>query len=69
MKYLVYAEFYGSKKKISVVAESAAKARKVVADKIIFHKIVKEEEPKVYDPNDALNQLKDIFGMFDRGVK
>jgi hypothetical protein len=59
MTYIVYAEWYGSKKKIRVTAESASKARKVVADNLIFHKIVKEEEPL----DDAVEMLKSMFGM------
>ena len=58
MKYLVYAEWYGSKKKISVVAESSEQARKMVTEKIIVHKITREEEP-----DETVEMLKNIFGI------
>ena len=58
MTYIVYAEWYGSKKKISVEADSAAKARKIVTGKIYVHKIVREEEP-----DEAVEMLKTLMGM------
>ena len=55
MKYKVYFEIFGKKMMTEVKAISPEAAKKIIRNKIIFHKI-KEEE-------DILDHLKNIFGM------
>jgi hypothetical protein len=57
-KHAYYVEFYGKKLKITLEAESIAKGKALIRDKIIFHKI----EPLDYS-NNALENLMNIFGI------
>lgn len=53
--YTIYFELYSKKMKTDIIAESAKEAKKLIIDKIIWHKI----EPK--NDNDVFNIFKDIF--------
>ena len=55
-KYTVFFEIYGKKLKTTVKAKSEDEAKKLIAEKIIFYKVVKE----IDDNNPEI--FKDIFG-------
>ena len=59
MQYTVYFEIFGKKMKTTVQAKSEEDAKYLVMGKIIWYKVVPE---KIGDDN-ALEHLKDIFGM------
>jgi len=71
MEYFdVYFELYGKKMKTTVYAYNKTGAKKIVQEKIVFHKIVKkpkdlsDEDIKDFmGDNDAFNKIMDIFGM------
>ena len=68
MNYIVYCEWYGHKKKITVMAGSATKAKKVVEDNLVFHKIIKsdkvtETNNKVFSKDEVVKNLMDMFEM------
>ena len=54
--YTVFFEIYGKKLKTTVKAKSEDEAKKLIAEKIIFYKVVKE----IDDNNPEI--FKDIFG-------
>jgi hypothetical protein len=58
-KYTVYFELYGKKMKTEVYAKDSVDAKKVIKDKIIFHKI----------EADNSNDVKDAFGGFPDDFK
>ena len=63
--YIIYFEIFGKKMKTIVNASSKLEAKKVVKNKIIFHKIEGEENIAENNKDEFfdLNGLKNIFGM------
>lgn len=59
MKFVAYFEFFGKKMKTEIEADDAEQAKKIISNKIIFHKVV----VKSITDDDMLNHLKNIFGM------
>jgi hypothetical protein len=63
--YIIYFEIFGKKMKTIVDAPSKSEAKKVVKNKIIFHKIEGEED--IEANNNAkgfdLDGLKDFLGI------
>lgn len=55
-KYIFYIEFYGKKLKVKIEAESIIEGKKVIKEKIIFHKIEKEDNNK-YKNTDIFEQM------------
>ena len=55
-KYTVFFEIYGKKLKTVVYAESEAKAREIVKNKVVFHKIEEVADPQV-------EYLKNLFNI------
>jgi hypothetical protein len=56
-KYTVFFEIYGKKLKTTVKAKSEAEAKKLIAEKIIFYKVIKEIDYNIPDV------FKDIFKL------
>ena len=52
--YDVYFEIYGKRLKTTILAESEEKAKEIVRNKIVFHKVVLKQ-------NDEFNKIDDIF--------
>ena len=73
--YLVYFEIYGKKLKTTVEAIDESDAKSIVAEKIIFHKIVPIETNehdnddygdafnKMFGSDETLNNLMDMLGI------
>lgn len=59
-KYKVYFEIYGKKLVTEVSALSEDRAKQIIKDKIIFHKVVPESKEEFPD---AVDFLKNIFGL------
>ena len=57
-KYMIYFEIFGKKMKTEISAASKEEAKRIMKDKIIFHKIEKISDPTV-------DYLKNIFGIKD----
>lgn len=55
MKYIIYFELYGKRMKTTVEANNELDAKAMIKQKIIFHKVEKQQEV-----NDK--SLKDLFG-------
>jgi hypothetical protein len=56
-KYTIYFEIFGKKMKTVVFAESEEKAKFILLDKVVFHKI---ESEKIYNSN----PFDDLFSSF-----
>lgn len=54
--HIVYFEIYGKKMKTTIPADSKEQAKEAIKSKIIFHKVVGEEE-------DVMEKLRDMFNM------
>ena len=54
--FVVYFEFYGRKMKTTVLSDTEENAKKVIKDKIIFHKIEKQKS--------QFNKKSDLFDSF-----
>lgn len=67
MEYKLYFEFFGYKLTTTVVADSKEDAKEIVKNKIIFYDNVKQGVRRDYnnllDSMDAVESLKNIFGM------
>lgn len=68
----VYFELYGKKMKTTVFADNETDIKKIVREKIVFHKIIEKVNEKVDEKkdikdflgnDDTFNNLMDIFGM------
>ena len=59
MKHTVYFEMFGRKMKTTVTSDSVDEAKRIVASKIIFHKVVPEE---IFGDSEVFDRLMDIFG-------
>jgi hypothetical protein len=57
MEFKVYFELYDRKMSTKVIADSEAAAKQKIKDKIIFHKVVKEET------NTDLDELLNFLGL------
>jgi uncharacterized lipoprotein YehR (DUF1307 family) len=63
-KYTVYFELYGKKMKTEVYAKDSVDAKKVIKDKIIFHKIEADNSNDIKDAFDGFpDSFKNIFGL------
>jgi hypothetical protein len=63
-KYTVYFELYGKKMKTEVYAKDSVDAKKVIKDKIIFHKIEADNSNYIKDAFDGFpDDFKTIFGL------
>jgi len=60
-KYIVYFEIFGKKMKTKILAESKEKAEQQVKDKIIFHKVVIDEQDDFNKIMDTLDSITDIL--------
>ena len=58
-KFIIYFEVFSRKMRIEIEANSEVEAKKILQDRIIFHKI--EEVPK-NELNDLFESFKNIFG-------
>jgi hypothetical protein len=58
-EFKVYFEIYGKKMMAVIEANSAAEAKRKVLDKVIFHKVVEQND----DGDDMVNHLKSLFGL------
>lgn len=56
-KYAVFFEIYGKKMKTIIESFSEEEAKKIVQNKIIFHKVIKENS----EYNDTIDQLNNMF--------
>jgi len=61
-------EIYGKKMKTTVYASNETAAKKIIMEKIIFHKVVEkvDDNKDIKDfmgNDDTFNNLMDIFGM------
>ncbi len=70
-EFEVYFELYGKKMKTTVSAYNETGAKKMVQEKIIFHKVVEklDDNKDIKDfmgDDDAFNRIMDIFGMGDK---
>lgn len=71
IEYEVYFEIFGKKMKTTITSPDKKGIKKIIKDKIIFHKIVKKcDEPLLDDhakdfigDEQTFTNLKDIFGM------
>lgn len=64
--YIIYFEIFGKKMKTIIEADSKKEAKQKVKDKIIFHKIIGENEgvnEGVKNQNLDLDRLKDFLGI------
>jgi hypothetical protein len=59
--YIVYFEIFGKKMKTKILAESKEKAEQQVKDKIIFHKVVIDEQDDFNKIMDTLDSITDIL--------
>ena len=67
----VFFELYGKKMKTTVCAYNETAAKKIVQEKIVFHKIVEKTDNDLSDEDvknflgndDTLNDLMDMLGM------
>lgn len=57
----VYFELYGKKMKTTVFAYNESSAKKIIREKIVFHKIIEKADKK--DIKDTFDNLMDMFGM------
>jgi hypothetical protein len=62
MFYQVYFEIYGKKLVVKIDAANAPAAAKQVRDALVFHKIVKEEQP-INNPFEGI--FGNLFGKDD----
>lgn len=62
-KYTVYFEIFGKKMKAYVLAESREHAKRIIRDKIIFHKVSIDENEEYNKSVDAFDNLKNLFGI------
>jgi len=68
-RYIIYFELYGKKMKTTVSATSEEEAKKVIFNKINFHKVV-EKEKFTKEAVDKINGLfNNVFKDFDKTVK
>ena len=65
MEYFdVYFELYGKKMKTTVYAHNKTGAKKIIREKIVFHKIVKKVEEECNPFSDTtFKDLLDMLGM------
>lgn len=56
----VYFEIFGKKMKVKVMADNTAHAKKIVTEKIIFHKVEKSQSDDFNQILDTLDALHDI---------
>lgn len=55
--YTIFFELYGKKMKTTVKAKSESEAKKLIAEKIIFYKVIKQIDTDIPD------FFKDIFSL------
>ena len=60
--YIIYFEIFGKKMKTIIEADSKSEAKQRVKNKIIFHKIISENEGVKNDTID-LDGLKNMLGI------
>lgn len=68
MIYEVYFEVFGKKMRTTITSPDKEGVKKVVKDRVIFHKIIKKSDNKVNDEQfigdqQTFTNLKNIFGM------
>ncbi len=61
--HIVYFEIFGKKMKTKILAESKENAEQQIKDKIIFHKVVVDEQD---DFNKVVNILDSISDMLSK---
>ena len=69
-EFIIYFELYGKKMKTTVRAYNETGAKKVVQEKIVFHKIVKKAKNDLSDEDvknflgddNTFNELMNMFG-------
>ena len=60
--YDVYFEIYGKKLKTTILAESEEKAKENVRNKIVFHKVVKDQKDEFNQATDMLDEMINMLG-------
>lgn len=58
----VYFEIYGKKLKTTVLAENEERAKEIVRNKIIFHKVAKNTTDTFNQVTDMLDDMNNMFG-------
>lgn len=62
--YTIFFEIRGKKLKTDIMALSEERAKDILRNKIIFHKIQIKQEPVIGKPNNASESfIKDFFGF------
>lgn len=59
--YTVYFEIFGKKMKTKILAESKENAEQQIKDKIIFHKVVVDEQDEFNKAVNILDSINDIL--------
>lgn len=59
--HIVYFEIFGKKMKTKILAETKEQAEQQVKDKIIFHKVVVDEQDEFNKAINILNSISDIL--------
>jgi len=73
-EYIIYFEIFGKKMKTIITASNKPQAKELLIKKIIFHKIIINNDQKIKDIDDTmsddfikgddeLNNLMNMFGM------
>jgi cytochrome c biogenesis protein ResB len=62
-EYTIYFELYGKKLKTTILAKSEEDAKKMILSKIVFHKIVKENNKTFNQSKDVFNNIMDILNL------
>lgn len=60
--YDVYFEIYGKRLKTTILAENEEKAKEIVRNKIVFHKVVKNQKDEFNQATDVLDAMINMFG-------
>ena len=59
--YTVYFEIYRKKMKVKILAESVSEAREKLRNKIVFHKIIMENNDLFNQATDKCNDIMDLI--------
>ena len=66
MKYTVYFELFGKKMQTTVSANSVEEAKKVIHNKIVFHKVVEKEKNTKEAVDSIMKLFNKTFKEFDK---
>ena len=60
--YDVYFEIYGKRLKTTILAENEEKAKEIVRNKIVFHKVVLKQKEEFNQIDDMFKNIMDVLG-------